>query len=97
MDRGLSVAKGLDYSVMTDENDAYDGEQRPVMVEPPRHRVTLLELRPGQCRWPEGDRAPYSFCGAPQVSGSYCGEHHKLSVSSASLRPLNFAPRHWGT
>ena len=81
MDRGLPVANGLDYSVMTDENDAYDGEQRPVMVEPPRHCVTLLELRPDQCRWPEGDRAPYSFCGAPQEFGSYCSEHQKLSVS----------------
>ena len=54
---------------------------------------TLVELRPGQCRWPEGEQAPYSFCGAPQVSGSYCAEHHKRAVSSASLRPLNFAPR----
>ena len=81
MDRGLPVAKGLDYAVMTDGNNTYDGGQRPVMVEPPCHCVTLLDLRPDQCRWPEGDRAPYSFCGAPQEFNSYCSEHQKLSVS----------------
>ena len=58
MDRGLPVATGLDYSVVTDENDAYDGEQWPVMVEQPSHCVTLLELRPDQCRWPEGSTRP---------------------------------------
>ena len=50
--------------------------------EPPPASPTLLELRPGMCRYPQGDRVPYTFCGAPKVEGSsYCAEHKRLTES----------------
>lgn len=42
----------------------------------------LLELRNGHCRWPSGDRAPFTFCGASQApNSSYCEEHTRRSLS----------------
>jgi hypothetical protein len=30
-----------------------------------------------ECRWAEGDRAPFDFCAVPVKAGSsYCEEHH---------------------
>jgi hypothetical protein len=38
----------------------------------------LLDLRPGQCRYPFGTR-PYTFCPAAQAPGGpYCPEHMNL-------------------
>jgi hypothetical protein len=50
-------------------------------------RVTLLDLRPGQCKWPVN--APprggeYHFCGLPQAAGPYCSEHHKLGYQKGT-------------
>jgi hypothetical protein len=44
------------------------------------------------CRWPQGDRAPYRFCGAHQAFGSsYCDEHRRLSASGSKLQPVHFS------
>ena len=60
--------------------------------------LTLLELRPGMCRWPHGERAPYRFCGAEQApSSSYCEEHRRLSMSGSKLQPVHFNVKKWGT
>jgi GcrA cell cycle regulator len=60
--------------------------------------LKLLELRPGMCRWPQGDRAPYRFCGAEQApSSSYCEEHRRLSMSGRQLQPVHFNVKAWGT
>lgn len=41
--------------------------------------VSLLELRPGQCRYPFGDAAPFSFCGCQVKPGKpYCSAHAAL-------------------
>jgi hypothetical protein len=57
---------------------------------PPIGSFDLLELRHGHCRWPEGHRAPYRFCGAPQASqSSYCSEHARLSLSHGSQRDFD--------
>lgn len=41
--------------------------------------VALIDLQPGQCRWPYGD-GPYTFCGCEQFAGSsYCEPHASLS------------------
>ena len=50
---------------------------------PPSKRARLLELRPGQCRYCEGDggdAVPYVFCAHPvrDEDTSYCDYHHKL-------------------
>ena len=45
-------------------------------------RVTLLDLRPGVCRFPIGDplSEEFTFCGAKcSAARSYCEEHHALS------------------
>jgi GcrA cell cycle regulator len=64
----------------------------------PPFTLTLLELKPGMCRWPHGDRAPYRFCGAEQApSSSYCEEHRRLSVSGSKLQPVHFNVKKWGT
>jgi hypothetical protein len=43
-----------------------------------------MDLRHGVCRWPEGDVAPFQYCGAPQVEGSsYCPDHKRRSVGGA--------------
>lgn len=39
----------------------------------------LLELRLGECRWPEGE-GPFSFCGAPAITDKpYCPHHHGIA------------------
>jgi GcrA cell cycle regulator len=54
----------------------------PPPPEPPIGRFDLLDLRNGHCRWPEGSRAPYAFCGRPQASqSSYCEDHTRRSLS----------------
>lgn len=41
--------------------------------------VTLLELAPGGCKWPSGDRQ-ILFCNQPQYPGlPYCGCHAQLA------------------
>lgn len=51
---------------------------RSAEVEP--RNLTLLELGPGDCRWPvSGDGPPFLFCGNPIFSVNYCGAHHFLS------------------
>jgi hypothetical protein len=52
-------------------------------VTPVETRVGLLELKPGQCKFPIGDpkSADFAFCGQPAVSGRrYCAEHYRRAV-----------------
>ena len=68
---------------------------RPVDVAP--FTLTLLQLKPGQCRWPEGER-DYRFCGAEQVLGSsYCEEHRKRSTTRGSVQPVHFKLTRWSS
>jgi GcrA cell cycle regulator len=47
--------------------------------EPRRGSFDLLDLKLGQCRYPEGNGPPFAFCGAPIVDGyPYCLEHAEL-------------------
>jgi GcrA cell cycle regulator len=48
---------------------------------------TLLELSPGDCRWPvsESNAPDFCFCGNPQVEGlPYCVGHARLAYKSAT-------------
>jgi len=66
---------------------------RPEMpqMRPNKRPLLLHDLQPHHCRWPDGDRAPYSFCGAPKAFGSsYCEEHKRRSTSGAKLQPVHF-------
>jgi hypothetical protein len=65
---------------------------RPEPPSPPGRQYwrTLLDLKVGECRWPEGDRH-YTFCGAPQAAGSYCAHHHALAHSRGSQKDYDQA------
>jgi GcrA cell cycle regulator len=42
--------------------------------------LSLLDLEPGNCRWPFGN-GPFLFCGHPSMEGSkYCTPHFYLSI-----------------
>jgi len=58
---------------------------------PPIGSFGLLDLRHGHCRWPgPQDRAPWTFCGAPQLfDSSYCKFHHELAHNRGSQRDFD--------
>jgi len=63
---------------------AYTPPVKPARPPPRVFRLTLMDLLPWHCRWPQGERAPYTFCGEPRVEdSSYCGPHTRLSVRAA--------------
>jgi hypothetical protein len=68
-------------------------ETPPPPPDPPSGSFRLLDLRHGQCRWPgPEDRAPWTFCGAPQAfDSSYCSEHHAMAHSRGSQRDYDRA------
>jgi GcrA cell cycle regulator len=41
--------------------------------------IPLIELAPGDCRWPYGD-GPFLFCGVAGCVESYCDAHQALSI-----------------
>ncbi len=52
----------------------------------PLHK-SLLELEPGDCRWPYGDN-PFTFCGHLSLEGrSYCPAHESLSTDNRGRSP----------
>jgi GcrA cell cycle regulator len=56
---------------------------RCVEIEP--RNILLVDLEPGDCRYPYGD-GPFTFCGHPAHEGSYCLPHFALSSSPGSPR-----------
>lgn len=55
---------------------------------------TLLELEPGDCRFPFGDE-DFTFCGAQKhmhlvgdklVQSSYCKQHHLICIAVPHVR-----------
>ncbi len=64
------------------------GEAEPAAVES-LQRCTLLELAPGQCRWPVGDpcAADFAYCGNRAVAGfSYCVGHARMAYRAPARR-----------
>jgi len=54
---------------------------------PPSGGFTILQLREGDCRWPEGDRVPYVFCGqACEIGKSFCPEHYGIVYHAPKVR-----------
>jgi len=59
---------------------------------PPVGSFNLLDLRHNSCRWPNGERPDYRFCGMPRVGeSSYCSEHHAMAHSRGSQRDYDRA------
>lgn len=46
--------------------------------------VSLLDLEPGQCRWPVGSDGTHTFCGATVGHGPYCPHHHEWSIGNGT-------------
>jgi GcrA cell cycle regulator len=56
-------------------------ELRCVDIDP--RGISLIDLEPGDCRYPDGD-GPFTFCGHPAFDGSsYCGPHFDLTRKSS--------------
>ena len=56
----------------------------PRMVDVVPLKLSLIDLKDHQCRWPYGDK-DYSFCGHPVYGdSSYCADHLGLSFRSAA-------------
>jgi GcrA cell cycle regulator len=51
---------------------------RDVPSTAPIGAKSLLDLAPGECRWPFGDK-PYTFCGRQAAAGSYCAGHARIA------------------
>jgi len=51
---------------------------------------TLLDLEPGDCRWPIGEPThdDFHFCGKPHAPGRpYCAQHWRLAFQPPRPRP----------
>jgi len=54
---------------------------------PPSLGLSILEVKDGVCRYPYGERFPYTFCGHPTDKGDvYCPFHQALTCTP--VRPL---------
>lgn len=54
---------------------------------PPFGSFDLLDLRHNSCRWPEGERPDYRFCGRPRHhESSYCKIHYAMAHHRGSQR-----------
>jgi hypothetical protein len=44
----------------------------------PKGGLTIFELLDHHCRWPNGERPPFRYCGQTAIDGSsYCAAHHR--------------------
>lgn len=46
--------------------------------------VTLMERGPGECCFPTNSGGPFTYCGLPAESGSYCEFHYQLMHGSGT-------------
>lgn len=56
-------------------------------VKPLGKKLSLLDLKPNQCRWSEGDprEDDFGFCGDQIMPGlPYCAEHAKVAYQAAT-------------
>ncbi len=60
------------------------------MVAPEFLDRTFAELGMGECRYPHGDRVPFTFCGQPcDGTSSYCVFHKRLCCRSTPVERRN--------
>ena len=51
----------------------------PAPTSARRGITDIMQLKPGMCRWVDGDRGAWVWCGAPTDGGSWC-EYHRAIV-----------------
>jgi GcrA cell cycle regulator len=55
-------------------------------------RLTLFELTERTCKWPFGERPPFTFCGHETIAGSsYCDFHDGIAYVVPPPRRLRAA------
>lgn len=58
----------------------------PIAAPPPKTNPMLLDLKPGECKWPVRsgeERGEHYFCADPRLPGSpYCKAHTTLGLNS---------------
>lgn len=78
-------------------SDSQREKLRCIEIEP-RH-LSLIDLEPGDCRYPYGD-GPMTFCGHPKLDGaSYCLHHYAICTgigTSAERAASKISPAHLG-
>ena len=58
--------------------------------------ISLVDLKPRQCRYAVTEDGPHLFCGQPQQDGSpYCAAHHNLCYPPAQRPSGYFVARSW--
>lgn len=61
--------------------------RREPVPEPNSLNLTLMQLEPGQCKWPVNDGGPFLFCGHVRQPGTpYCEHHFARSVAPKADR-----------
>ena len=86
--------------VIKPPGESVGNRHRQVAAEPAPRPVTLVELRPGRCKFPVSDPplghgSGMLFCAAPvtQLSANYCSRHAEIATRVSSSPSLPFSPR----
>jgi GcrA cell cycle regulator len=65
-------------------------DEPPRPAEPVSLNIPIIELRPGQCKWPHGD-GPFLFCGHAVEAGTvYCAYHKRIAYRPAERQAKPF-------
>lgn len=83
------VRKGYDNRRRAAVAKAKPSRPRPVKPKPVASQPlfkALLELQPGECRWPFGN-GPFVFCAVPAASGPYCACHTRQAYQPGTWQP----------
>ena len=100
--RRVNIQLSTDFSTVTNrpQKRPHSRNKRPVtdfVIPPPPPpppaygTLNLLDLRHNSCRWPEGERPDYRFCGRPKAGeSSYCESHRVRSLSGGPGRPAQY-------
>ncbi|MBW8282500.1 MAG: GcrA family cell cycle regulator [Rhizobium sp.] len=84
----ISSNKGNRHIKLNKSVNPHPVEERPAPIPAPRLlELSLLELENHNCRWPAGDRAPFTFCGHRVDDGEvYCTYHCRVAYVPRELR-----------
>jgi GcrA cell cycle regulator len=84
---GATVSARHTQAIFRPRVNPEEAKLRCVEIAP--RNITLIDLEPGDCRYPYGD-GPMTFCGHPKQDGSqYCTPHHHLCW----VKPITPAPK----
>lgn len=81
--KGIGRVRRMSPRVIVRRKDMTLRAARVAVEQPVSLDLSIMDLKPGQCRWPHGE-GPYLFCGSPTEGKSYCPYHCK-----AAYRPVH--------